>query len=141
MSVDREMRRDALFDLLAGTPDGLTVDDMGSGLDCTNRQVRTAIRDLRLFLGDSDSINLPCEPQGSGQRWLYSLRGDLDGSRRWLTNRLGDVDSRIRTMRGLATSIVNGTDGRTLDGKRSRLIERALRRLVEDLDDLINASP
>lgn len=141
MNLDREVRRDALFDLLAGTPDGLTVDDMGAALDCSHRQVRTSIHDLRLFLGDSDTINLPCEPQGSGERWMYRLVGDLDGTRRWMTNRLGDVDSRIRTMRGLAASIVNGTDGRTYDGRRSRLIERALRRLVEDLDDLLNTSP
>lgn len=132
----RTERVGALFDLLAGEPDGLTVTDMRCALGCGVTATEQAIRDLRLTLGDSDSINVVCDPQGQGEEWRYRLVGDLDGNRRWIANRLGDTESRLRTMRAVATSLVAATDGRTLDGRRARLIDKALRRLVEDLEEV-----
>lgn len=135
----RTNRVNVLFDLLAGSPDGLTAGDIKAGLGCTKRLAENAIHDLRIVLGDSDTINVTCDPQGIRESWLYRLVGDIDGSRRWIANRLGDTETRLRTMQALAASLVNGSDGRTLDGRRARIIEKALRRLIEDLDDLLSA--
>lgn len=133
----RTERVTALFDILAGSPEGLTVDDMAAALGVSHHLTSDAIRELRLLLGDTDEINLICDPQGSRERWLYRLVGNLDGSRRWVANRLGDTESRLRTMQSIADSLVSATDGRTLDGRRARLIRKALVRLVEDLDELV----
>lgn len=132
----REGRRDELFDLLVSNPGGLNVNDMMDQLGFTHKQVNEAIHDLRAYLGEYDSINLPCQPQGRGERWLYQLVGTFAGVRDWTANRVGDSESRIRTMQSMLTSIVSATDGRTNEGKRARTMERALRRLVEDLDDI-----
>jgi anaerobic glycerol-3-phosphate dehydrogenase len=135
----RADRVNLLFDLLASEPDGLTITDIMTGLDCARRQANTAIHDLRIVLGDSDTINITCDPQGEREKWNYRLVGDLDGNRRWIANRLGDTETRLRTLRAIARSLVSGTDGRTLDGRRARLINKALQRLIEDLDELLEA--
>jgi hypothetical protein len=132
----RENRRDELFDLLVALPDGVTVDDIKVALACSHRQANDAVHDLRLFLGSFDDVNLPANPNGPRERWTYVLVGNLDGCREWMANRVGDTHSRIRTMQAMMASCVQASDGRTVDGKRARVIERALRRLLEDLDDL-----
>jgi Asp-tRNA(Asn)/Glu-tRNA(Gln) amidotransferase A subunit family amidase len=103
----------------------------------THEQANKAIRDLRAWLGEYDSVSLPCDPQGQGDRWLYRLTGDLSEVEAWSANRMRDADSRLRTMQAMLASIVSGTSGRTRDGYRARLMERQLRRLVEDLDGLV----
>jgi len=132
----REERRDSLFDLLVAMPEGVTVNEIGATLSIPLWRVNEVIRDLRLLLGDTDDINLVCTPQGQQERWNYALVGNLDGAREWTANRVGDTASRIRTMQAVMRSVVSASDGRTLDGKRARVIERSLRRLIEDLDDL-----
>jgi hypothetical protein len=139
MSPERERRRDALFDLLAANPAGLTVNDITSVMQCSNRQADHAIRDLRLFFGECEPINVTCDPNGLREPWTYRLVGNLDGVREWIANRLGDTESRIRTMQALMVSVVSASDGRKSDGRRARLIERALRHLIENLDDLAEA--
>jgi hypothetical protein len=134
----REVRRDALFDLAVAEPGGVTVDDICIELDITHHQANEAIRDLRRFLGDTDTINFPCEPTGKGERWVYRLVGDLDGMRVWNANRVRDAESRFRTMDGMMTSIVRSYRGqRTVESRKARVMERALQRLVEDLDTII----
>lgn len=137
MSAARDLRRDELFDDLVANPAGLTVDDMMAMHGWTHGQTNTAIRDLRRYLGDIDDLNLPCEPQSKGERWVYRLVGRLDDVRSWIDNRITDADSRLRTMQAVMHSIVAATSGRTVEGRRARVMEKALRRLVEDLDDLI----
>jgi len=137
LSPTRELRRDALFDILVANPQGLDVDDMCDELALSYPQVKTAISDLRLFLGDVDSINLPCDPTPNCGRWLYRLVGTLDDVRPWVTNRIGDSESRIRTMTAMLSSIVSATDGRSIQGRKARIMERQLRRLVEDLDAMV----
>ena len=133
----RERRRDDLWDDLTSNPSGLTVEDMMSIRSWTHDQANHAIRDLRTWLGDYDSVNLPCEPQGQGDRWIYRLTGDLSEMEWWSENRVKDADTRLRTMQSMLASIVAGTSGRTVQGRKARLMERQLRRLVEDLDDLV----
>jgi hypothetical protein len=132
----REQRRDDLWDLLVAAPLGVTVDDMMAVCGWTHHQSNMAIRDLRRHLGDTDTVNLICEPQGQSERWLYRLVGNLADVRGWVDNRIGDADSRIRTLQAVMTSIVSATSGRTTEGKKARVMEKALRRLVEDLDDI-----
>ena len=141
MSPARKQRRDDLFDLLVANPTGVTVDDMMDLYGWTHGEANNAIRDLRQFLGTTDNINLPCDPQGKGERWLYRLVGTLDDVRGWTSNRIGDAETRMRTMQAMMASIVSATSGRTLAGRKARVMDKALRRLVEDLDDLISADP
>jgi hypothetical protein len=133
----RERRRDDLWDDLTANPAGLTVEDMMSLRSWTHNQANKAIHDLRVWLGEYDNINLPCDPQGQGDRWVYRLTGSLDDVEAWSANRVKDADTRLRTMQSMLASIVAATSGRTPDGRRARLMEKQLKRLVEDLDDLI----
>ena len=142
MSLARDQRRDELWDLAVANPTGITVDDMMAAHGWTHHQANQAIHDLRLFLGDTDQINFPCEPDGSRSRWKYRLVGRLDDVRGWIGNRIGDSETRLRTMQSMMASIVAATSGRTTEGRKARIMERALRRLVEDLDDLtLNGAP
>lgn len=134
MSPARERRRDDLLLKLIATPTGLMIEDMMVELDATHPQVNEAIRDLRLYLGDYDQINVVCDPQGPGERWLYRLVGTLDEVRPWAANRVNDSISRIRTIRSMMSSIVKSTNGRTIEGRKARVTEQALRHLIEDLD-------
>ena len=141
MSLIRQQRRDDLFDFAVQEVNGFTVEDVMAELEITHHQANQAIHDLRLFLGDFDSLNLPCDPAGHCERWLYRLVGDLDSTRVWSTNRVRDAESRIRTMDAMLQSIVRATDGRSTQGRKARVMERALRRLVEDLDTILMDGP
>jgi hypothetical protein len=144
-ATGREERRDVLYDQLVANPDGITVEDMidehaktyfGTSWDGLYRMARDAIHDLRLFLGEVDSINLICDPQGKGERWLYRLVGTPAEATPWLQNRFDDTESRLFTIESVARSMVTATDGRTKRGRKARVTERALRRLREDLADI-----
>lgn len=137
ISAIRKQRRDNLFDLAVAAPDGFTVENAMDVLGLTHPQANTAIRDLRRFLGESgDTINLPADPQSKGDRWLYRLVGSLNEVRGWVMNRVRDTESRLRTMQAMMSSIVAATDGRSIEGRKARVMDKALRRLVEDLDEL-----
>ena len=131
-----ETRRDELFSYAVDHPEGFTIDDLTGDTDWNRRDANAAIHDLRKFLGDTDDINLVCNPNGHGQRWVYRLVGDLAGLQPWARNRLGDSETRLRTMNSMTASIVKATDGRSAEGKRARIIETGLRHLVEDLDNI-----
>lgn len=131
-----DTRRDMLFDLAVARPEGITVEDMMHEFEWGHHEANDAIRSLRMFLGEFDSINFPCDPQGPGKRWIYRLTGSLDDAKPWVANRLGDGESRLRTMHAMMASIVQSSDGRSSDGRRARLIETGLRHLIEDLDNL-----
>lgn len=137
MSTAREDRRDLLWDQVVGNPAGITVNDMMDEHGWTMKQANEAIHDLRAYLGAYDDINLVCDPQGSGQRWLYRLVGSLDEVRDWTRNRVNDGETRVRTMQSMMSSVVSATSGRTTEGRKARIMAKALRRLVEDLDDLL----
>ena len=136
MSGRRETHRDNLFDFAVANPEGFTANQGSTALDCGSTALKTAIRDLRLFLGEFDDINLPCNPQGGGEPWLYQLAGTLDDIRPWGTNRINDAESRIRTIQAVFESIVHATHGNSIAGRKARVIERSLSRLIEDLDTI-----
>ena len=148
--TSRETRMGRLFDLLAASPDGVTVDEIMAVLECDHPTANRAIRDLRLAFGESGEITLPCYPQGQGERWLYVLaHGDLvidddapEGE--WIENRIGDAKARLQTMEAVAKTAVRSTDGRSPLGREARVLAKALGRLREDLAEIradTNGSP
>ena len=139
ISAARETRRDNLFDLVVASPDGVTVSQMMAEMDLTKKQAGVAIRDLRLFLGEYDGVNLPCVPQKPGEEWVYHLAGTLDDVREWAISRINDTVSRLLTMDAVMSSIVEATDGRSLEGRKARIIERSLARLLEDIETMQTA--
>lgn len=136
--MSRETRRIDLLTYAIANPGGITVDDIMAEFHWDHGTANKAIHDLRLWLGDFDTINFPCDPQGPRQRWLYRLVGTLDGVRGWVANRILDAESRIRTIHAMVASIVSATDGRSKAGKKVRTMEVALRHLIENLE-LIDA--
>jgi hypothetical protein len=133
----RSERRDHLFDLLVASPLGVTIIDIRDELGSTLSQARRAVQDLRRFLGDFDDVNVPAVSQGYNQRWLYTLvQGMTDATRWWTANRIVDTASRLVTMHAVAASIVRATDGRTIEGRKARMIEVGLRHLIEDLQTI-----
>ena len=57
-----DVRRDDLFMLLADAPEGVTITHIQQTLNLTLTQAKQAIQALRLFLGEDDEINVPCDP-------------------------------------------------------------------------------
>ncbi len=126
---------DKLFDYLADRPDGATMDEIAAVLDVTHRKAKRVVRELRLFLG-GDSINLTADPQGSGEPWLYRLVGDVDNARAWVANQWRHAESRLETMIAFTESLLNATDGRSLEGRKARVLNRHLVRAKEDLTEI-----
>lgn len=126
---------DALFDFAVAHPDGFTNEQFmaHAGLTYLAEFNQTAKR-LRETLAE-DTITLICDPTDGG-RWLYRLVGNLEDGSPWVQNRLRDAESRFTTIGAVVNTIVNATDGRTFDGKRARLMQKAIVRLREDLADL-----
>lgn len=130
-----------LFDYAASKPEGFTYQDVEKELGWKRPEFTKVHRMLRLMLGNDDQINLVCDPQGSNEPWLYRLIGDVDGAREWIGNRLRDSESRIGTIRSVCMSLVKATDGRTSDGRRARIMDKGLGRILEDLAELDHGSP
>lgn len=137
----RDERALALFELVKACPDGVTVDEIADHLDVPYKEANDVIRHLRRHLGRLDSIWLIATPQGKGERWLYSLSGismldaaDPDG--RWIANRVRDAETRIEIMLSMMDAAVRGTNGRTVEGRKSRVMQRAFTRLREDFAEI-----
>lgn len=136
MRYNRDELLTQMWDLLVSRPGGVTIHEIAAALRTTRYYADGIVRSFRLLFGDTDSINLVCAPNGSRQPWLYSLAGTYDGSSTWTGNRIGDAESRFETIIAIVRSIVTATDGRTIEGKRARIMLRALTRAQEDLADL-----
>lgn len=133
-------RINALFDYAANKLQGFTLQEAAHSLGYKRRTMEDTIWRLRKIFGDSDTINLVCDPNGYHEPWLYRLVGTLEEAKPWLDNRIGDCEGRIETTNAIAKSILAATDGRTLEGKSVRAMVKALTRLIEDLADLRNDS-
>jgi len=132
----REDRALELWDYAVSKPDGFTADECEKALKWEHAIFNIAVHDLRSFLGDTDTVALPCDPQGQGEQWLYHLTGTLDETSGWVTNRIGDAETRIRTIQATMRSIVRATSKATTKGRKARKIEKGLRHLIEDLEDI-----
>jgi len=126
----------ALFDLLMDR-DSVTIDEIAAYLAVTKTRADVVVRDFRLLFGDDDTINLVATPSGQRERWDYSLQGTLEGAEPWALNRIADAESRLDTMAAVLASIERGIDGRTLAGRKARILRRAITRAREDLADLM----
>lgn len=124
-----------LISYAVARPDGFTYEDGMSAVGCNFRsQFYDIVRKAREVLAD-DEMTLVATPNGYCQPWLYSLTGTLDEANPWVNNRLSDTESRLRTMVDTVAPLTK-VDGRTLAGRRARLVHRQLNRLIEDLDFL-----
>lgn len=129
-----------IYDCLANAPNGLTMRDMTRQTGASPTRVRTAIRAARLILADHDTLFILCEPQGPREPWLYRL---VDGSiipngeeTAWTANRVGDAQSRVKLLSAAMEVACHATDSRTVIGKKARVLDKQLRRLVEDLEEV-----
>ena len=121
-----------LFDFASSKPEGFDKRDAAEHLGVDITSVPDVIHQLRLELGTGD-INLVAEPNGKGTLWTYRLVGNTEDARIWQTNRILDMESRLAIQQAVAHSMSSGTDSRTREGKKARLIDKALTRLLEDL--------
>lgn len=133
MRIDEKIQ--TLWDYAVAHPDGFTRYDVEDDLGWSNVGLSYVARHLRMFFAD-DEITLTATPQGKGEAWLYQLVGNVEDAAPWSRNRLLDAETRLKTMHAVTQSLVHATDGRTLEGRRARIMEKALRRLNEDLVDL-----
>jgi len=124
-----------LFSYAASKPEGFTRYDVQEELGWRSQRFRKAVRELRTIFA-TDEINLICDPQGQGEAWMYQLVGTFEGASPWVTNRADDMETRLVTMLSVATSLVNASDGRTVEGRRARILQRHFQRAIEDLADL-----
>jgi hypothetical protein len=82
------------------------------------------------------AVNLVGEPLGHRKPWRFWLTGLLGEARWWLANRILDLETRIVTILAVSESIVKGTDARTIEGRKARLMVKHLQRLTEDLAEV-----
>jgi hypothetical protein len=129
----RTLDANALFDYLAGNPNGIRLAGMMSHFKWNRAKATEAIRSLRLILGDGDSINLVADPTEHMGQWLYRLVGNYEDARWYVNNRIGDLEARLDTQVGIAQSLETATDGRTVEGRKARMIRSTLSHLVEQL--------
>lgn len=129
-----------IFDYLVSHPDGGTVHDFAEALSFPLPTIRRGIRDARMILGEGDTLFILCEPQGAREPWRYYL---VDGSQvvnmeesNWAVNRIHDAQSRVALIATAMRVAERATDGRTLEGKKARVLARACSRLVEDLEEI-----
>lgn len=134
MSARRKLSENValLFDFaVMHSETGFTQPEAAAALGVDVRQMPRFINALRKEFGESD-INLIADPDGTN-KWIYRLTGRPEDARAWNSNRVGDMESRLTTMKAVAHSLTNSTDGRSLEGRKARIIDRSLGRLIEDL--------
>lgn len=124
-----------LIDFLVASPEDVTIHEIADALQLSVRQAQGVVRSTRLWFEVSDTINLVCHPNGRGP-WLYSLVGDPTSTKEWSDRRVSHVDTELETIHAMLTTTVRNTDGRTIEGRKARIMERAVRRMLEDLADL-----
>lgn len=121
------------YDLLVAEPDGLDKHQIASKLGVPVRVVVPILRKLRLILGGGDSINIPWRSEG--RRRIYFLTGQIEQGQQWqaarISKKLADLEVDLAWWR----SMVEATDGRTVDGKKARLALRHQQRLFEDMSE------
>ncbi len=134
------VRAGELFDYAVEQPEGFESSDVCLELGWNKHQFEKAARQLRRILAD-DEINLVCANQGFGKPSRYELVGDMNRAGPWIAGRLRSMESQLETVYNVSKSTINGSDGRTVDGKKARLINRHVGRLREDLADLDGQLP
>jgi hypothetical protein len=132
-AVQKDAER--LFVLAKQKPDGFTYEDIEAAFEWEKVYFFHVVRELRLQLGENDTINLPCTPRGSGETWLYRLVGTHDEARAWHSNRINDMEARFETMIAVARSVGQQSVD-SLDRRKARKIERTLSYLHDELAEI-----
>jgi hypothetical protein len=126
----RAEREGLLYDYAVEHPDGFVWHEAMDDLGWTHRnyEFQRAVKDVRLTLAD-DEITLVCDPQGLREPWLYRLVGTYEEGEAFTVNRLNDSEARLETIEAVTAALVNATDGRSLDGRKARLIHNNVQHL------------
>ncbi len=119
-----------LFDLLSNDTGWVTRQQIADYLEMSHKSVDRVVRDLRITLGVSDSITVVARINKGGG---YRLVGRYEDAAPWATGRIADAETRIETLQFSMSSVVKATDGRTVEGKKARLVEMSMRHLLEQL--------
>ena len=136
MNVAEKMTR--LFDYAVEHPDGFTYQDIERDLGWQRPYFVKVVRQLRLLLGNDDEINLVCDSVDRNGPWVYKLVGNFEDTRAWGRNRTDDAETRLMTIGAVLASVIRNTDGRSRDGRRARIMQRAVQRAREDLAEIDN---
>jgi hypothetical protein len=132
------------YALVEAGSEGLSYKDFRKDYGWTRGQVYQAVQELRLSLDDEHSSStIACEPSGARQPWRYILLpgqavGDSSESR-WLSNRLDDLEQRLATMKSVCSVAARETDGRTLGGKKARILLRHIKAAEAEISYLVAA--
>jgi hypothetical protein len=119
--------------LMRISPDQVSLPMIAAHLDIEQKTATRVIQHHRRHLGDS-SLAILCAPVQNV--WLYWLSRDPEEIKGYGARRLDDTEARVRTIKAVADRAVVITDGRTLAGKRARIISRHIRHLLEDLESI-----
>jgi DNA-binding transcriptional regulator LsrR (DeoR family) len=128
-----QSRRMAVLDTLQQHPEGLSAADIARQMGVRLRVIR---RDIRRLRRDVSVDNIPAVPNGHRQPWLYFLTNEAQPNEAWAKNRVADMESRFLTQIGQAKTMVRVTNGRTVEGRKARKIERTLEYLMRELDEI-----
>lgn len=133
--MNRDDRVTRMWDFLVGRPEGATIVELAADQELPVRNTQDVVQALRDLLGGGDTINVVCDrdPDTPNGRWIYRLVGTPDGSREWQANQLAHLERRLITSEDIATSMVEATDGRTVQGRKARVIKLHMSRCLEDL--------
>lgn len=118
----REERAGLLYDFAVAHPAGFTNTEAMDEFGWSLRRFNEAVQTLRDILGNDDTISFVCSPQGQNEDWRYQLVGTYGDMRPWTTNRLIDAERRVITIGNVTGPIVRNSDGRTVEGKKARMI-------------------
>jgi hypothetical protein len=136
----RDDRAAELFDFAAGHRKGFTYNNIAAKFGWDYGTFLGAVRRLRRILGGSSDGTLVCTPQARGERWRYELTGDWQKAAPWAHNRIGDVEARLESIDYVVTTVSRIIDGRSVDGRKARLIRKVVGRLREDLGEIALAN-
>jgi hypothetical protein len=132
-----------IYDALADAPGGMSIYDIAERVNMPVYACRKAMRSTRLTLAEGDTLFVIAEPQGPREPWLYQL---VDGKTLvdaehsgWTTNRIGDAQSRVHLLSEAMGVAARATDGRSIPGRKARVMAKALHRLDEDLTEIDEA--
>jgi hypothetical protein len=136
--IPMDDRVQQLFDQLAAAADGVDIEEIAADQGIGTQHARGVIRMLRDMLAE-DTINVVCDPESDG-RWVYRLVGTLADSAMWATRQVQYVERRLVTSQDVLSSVVNATDGRSIEGRRARVMNRHFGRCLEDLREIDSGS-
>lgn len=123
-----------LIALLTTHPEGLTLTQIMWATKWSESMTRTVLHRARLRLRD-EGFNIMVENLGFPDP-AYKLAADSETSEVYRSAHRRNIHAQTEVAVAWASSLVNATDERTLEGKRARRVLISSRRLLEDLQML-----